>query len=253
MNKDLNIFNTKYDCIFSMGSACFSAELLTKAKLRVFSSPFDWLRGGNFKTRGELICNGFEDFLNIEYLEKIGEREYPENCDIYSNKHNGIEFIHDFPKGEKLADSYPKVKNKYDRRIDRLIEKLYNSEHSLIVYMELFDDDINGEDVILPLADKINKKFNKDCIDVLYIKHSQTIKDGEHKIYQASKNVYIAELYNRKRDNDDYGNYKNCKWILSKIKLKKSFNEMFLKVFKGRTRVRIYFLGFKIMSFKVGH
>lgn len=246
----MEVFKNKYDCIFSMGSACFSAELLTKAKLRVFSSPFDWLRGGNFKTRGELICNGFKDFLDIEYLEKTGQRDYPERCDIYLNKYNGIGFFHDFPKDEILADSHPKVKEKYDRRIDRLIEKLCHSEHSLIIYMEMFEDDINDKGVILPLIDKINKKFNKSSIDLLYIKHNQNMKDGEYKIYQATNNAYIVELYNRNRDNNDYGNYKNCKRILSKIKLKKSFNEMFLKVFRGRSRTRVYLFGFKIMSFK---
>lgn len=252
MKKVLNIFKNKYDCVFSMGSVCFSAELLTKAKLRVFASPFDWLCRGTFEERGELICNDFKDFFNIEDLEKIGEREYPENCDIYKNNHNGIIFNHDFTKGEELAKNYQKVKDKYDNRINKLNEKLTNSQKSLIVYMELIDELMKKDEEIIPVIEKINKKFDKTNIDILYIKHNKEMKDKEYKISQISKNAYVAELYNKERDNDGSGNYKNCNKLLSKIKIHKTFREMLLKISKGRTRVRVYLFGIKIMSFKVG-
>lgn len=251
MKKNLDIFKNKYDCVFSLGLACFSAELLTKAKLRVFSSPFDWINGGNFKTRMALILNDFKDFLNIDGLEKIGEREYPENCDIYKNNLNEVIFYHDFPKGEELSNSYQKVKDKYDKRINRLNEKLSDSKKSLIIYMEIFEENIFKDEEITSLTEEINKKFDKTTIDVLYIIHNKGMKDREVKIYQASQNAYIAELYNKQRDNDDLGNYKNCKKFLSKIKIHKTFREMLLKISKGRKRVRVYLFGIKIMSFKV--
>lgn len=253
MKKVLDIFKNKYDCVFSLGSLCFSAELLTKAKLRVFSSPFDWLCGGSFQQRVELICNNFEDFLNIEDLEKTGERSYPENCDIYQNNRSGIIFNHDFLKGQELSESYPKVKDKYDKRINRLNEKLYDSPKSLIVFMELFENQISKDEEIISFIEKINKRYNKTSIDILYIKHNSKMEDKECNISQISQNAYVAELYNKLRDNDDLGNYQNCKKILSKIKIRKSLTDMLLKVSKGRTRVRIYLFGIKIMSFKVGH
>lgn len=251
--KDLGIFKNKYECIFSLGSACFCAELLTKAKLRVFSSPFDWLSAGSFEKKAELICNDFKDFLNIEDLEKIGEREYPENCDVYLNKLNGITFHHDFPKGEELSQTYQKVKDKYDKKINRLKEKLCNSQNSLVVYMNHSDECINEDDkaVIISLTERINKKFGKTNIDVLYVKHNKDMKDNEFRISQISPNAYVAELYNKQRDNDDLGHYKNCKKLLLKIKIRKSFREMLLKISKGRKRVRVYLFGIKIMSFKI--
>jgi len=252
MKQILDIFKNKYNCVFSLGSACYSAELLAKAKLRVFSSPFDWLSGGTLEEKCELICNNFSSFFNIEDLEKTGEREYPENCDIYNNNRNGIFFNHDFPKGEELSKNYQKVKNKYDSRISRLNEKLSTSQNSLIVYMELFDERINNDDEIISLIEGINEKFNKKTIDILYIKHNKEMKDKEFKISQISKNAYVAELFNKQRDGDDSGNYKNCKKLLSKIKIHKSLGEMLLKISKGRKRVRVYLFGIKIMSFKVG-
>lgn len=253
MEKILDIFKNKYDCIFSLGSACFSAELLTKAKLRIFSSPFDWLSNGTFVERGELLCNNFKDFLNIEDLVKIGERDFPENCDIYSNNVNGIVFHHDFPKREELSNNYQKVKDKYDNRINRLNEKLCNSQNSLIFYMEIYEAYMSKEEEIISLIEKINKKFDKTNIDILYIKHNPEMKDKEYRISQISNNAYVAELYNTQRDSGDPGNYKNCKKLLSKIKIRKKFSEILLKISKGRTRVRVYLFGIKIMSFKVGY
>lgn len=253
MKKILDVFKKKYDCVFSLGSACFSAELLTKAKLRVFSSPFDWLSGGTFDERVELICNDFKDFLNIEYLEKIGEIDYPENCNIYKNNNSGLIFHHDFPKAEELSLSFQKVKDKYDNRINRLNEKLCNSQNSLIVYMEILEDRMNKDEEINSKIEKINNKFDKRNIDILYIKHNKEMKDKEYKISQISENAYVAELYNKKRDNDDVGNYKNCKKLLSKIKINKTFREMLLKISKGRTRVRVYLFGIKIMSYNFGN
>ena len=108
--EDLLLFKKKYDCIFSLGSACFCAEMLTKSNLRVFSSPFDWLNGGSFSQRMEFIYTNFENFLNIEGLKKIGEREYPESCDIYLNEQTSVIFNHDFPKGLDLTEGYKIVK-----------------------------------------------------------------------------------------------------------------------------------------------
>lgn len=251
MKKVLDIFKNRYDCIFSLGSACYCAELLTKARLRVFSSPFDWLCGGSFEYRANLICNDFSDFINPDDLEKIGEREYPENTDIYRNNYNEIVFNHDFPKGEEFSKNYQSVKDKYDKRINRLNEKLSNSKHSLIVFMEHFEQCIPKDEEVISLIEKINNKFNKTNIDILYIKHNKEMKDNEFKIFQVSRNAYIAELYNKKRDNDDLGNYKNCKKLLSKIKIRKSFKDMLLKVYRGEKRVRVYLFGIKILSLKV--
>lgn len=253
MKKVLDIFKNKYNCIFSLGSACYCAELLTKAKLRVFSSPFDWLNGGSFEKRVGFICNNFQDFLNIEDLEKIGERDYPENCDIYKNNRTEVEFNHDFAKGEELSKTYPKAKDKYAKRINRLNEKLSESKNSLIVYMEMIEDRMKTDEEIISLIEQVNKKFGKNTIDILYVKHNNQMKDKESNITQIAKNAYVAELYNKQRDSTDPGNYKNCKKLLSKIKIHKEFKEWLLKISKGRTRVRVYLFGIKIFSLKVGN
>lgn len=241
----------KYDCIFSLGVICYCAELLTKARLRTFSAPFDWLCGASLEKRIDFLCNDFQDFLNIEDLEKTGERDHPENCDIYINKKNQIEFNHDFPKRVALEDSFPKVKAQYDKKIKRLKEKIKASKNTLIVYMDHDENCMSTNQAIISYIDRINNKFNKTTIDFLYIKHNKEMKDNEYSLEKISDNAYVAQVHNIKRTNNDLGNYKNCKRILKKIKARRNLKEMLLKISKGRTRVRVYLLGFKIMSFKV--
>lgn len=250
MNKKLNVFKYKYDCVFSLGSACFSSELLTRSQLRIFSSPFDWVAGGSFQERGNLICNDFKDFLGLDNLEKTGEREYPENCYIYLNKKTNIYFHHDFPKEEAINNSYPKVQEKYDRRINRLKEKLVNSKRILIVYMELEKELINANSEIISLTENINNKFGNNNIDLLYIRHDDTMEDNKFNIVQISNNAYVADLYNLRRHDRAQGNHKNCKQILKKIKIRRSFKDLLLKISKTRTKARVYLFGVKIMTVK---
>ncbi|MBQ3310650.1 hypothetical protein IJG72_01090 [bacterium] len=246
--KELPLFKKKYDCIFSLGSACFCAEMLTKSNLRVFSSTFDWLGGGSFTQRILFICNDFKDFLNIEGLKKIGEREYPESCDIYLNEQTSVVFNHDFPKGMDLAESYKIVKSNFDRKNNRLIKKIQDSKNTLIVYMNDCDKNESVEQVI-EMAKYINSHFNKNTIDILFVTHSPNMAHDKVEINEVSENVYVADVFNF-NENGDVGNYDACKQFLSKIKIKKSFKEMLFKISKGRKRMRVYLFGIKIFSFE---
>lgn len=246
--EDLPLFKNKYDCVFSLGSACFCAEMLAKAKLRVFSSPFDWIGCSNFKNRMDFICNDFEGFINKEYLKKTGETEYPEECDVYKDEKTGFIFKHDFPKGMELSKGYEIVKEKFDRKNNRLIKKLKESKHSLIVYMCYHEMEEPVEDLI-EMSKKINEHFNKQTIDVVLVVHNSELKIDEMKIDKVSENAYRIGVYNL-QENGGIGNYDACKNFLSKIKLKKNLKDMLFKVSKGRKRMRVYLFGIKILSFQ---
>lgn len=246
--ENLPLFKNKYGCIFSLGSACFCAEMLTKSSLRVFSSPFDWIGGGNISYRINFICNNFQDFLNISGLKKIGEREYPESCDVYHNDETGIVFKHDFPKGMPLEEGYKVVKESFDRKNNRLIEKIKNSKNTLMVYMT-DGSYCDTTDDLIKTVNQINQCFEKNSIDLLYIAHNPKFSQDEIKLEKISENIYYAEMFNF-NENGDPGNYKTCGKILTKIKLKKTWKDMLFKVSKGRKRMRIYVFGIKILSFE---
>lgn len=249
MMRNSELFNVKYDCVFSMGALCFCAEMLIKSRLRVFSSPYDWLAYGGFKTRLNFLCNNFENFINVEDLEKIGECDEPEKCNIYRNNQTGIVFNHDFPKGKLLKEGYPQVIEKYNRRIKNLFERIKKSKNVLIVYMDLERKANINTTEIVEVMDKVNKKFENVNINLLYICSDEEMAKGRYTIDKLAPNTYVVEL-NNIGPYGRYGDYSNCKKLLSKVKLRKKLKDMLFKIGRAQTRTRVYLFGVKIMSFK---
>lgn len=221
-----SISNRKYDLIFSFGEACLCASILKSLGLRELSSPYDWMYGSTFEGRVNLFLNNFKNFLNKENLVFIGQRDNPEPCDIYENTSTNMVFNHDFPLNTPLDDSFYIVKEKYNKRINRLFDKIKTAKKVLIVYMELPDSkDKVDEKKIRESIIKINKKFNTSKIDILFIRHDDNLKDGELIFNLDEDNVIIATCYNNQRfgENRFSGSIDNVKPILKNIKLQRNF------------------------------
>lgn len=131
------MLNETYDFICGIGAACPCSETLRSVGLQFESYPLDWLFGGEFEGRIDLLLNRFSNFINKEDLEKIAQREFPLPCDIYRNNFNHIVFNHDFPLNGSLNNDYSAVKEKYDRRIKRLYENIEKARKILLVYIEV--------------------------------------------------------------------------------------------------------------------
>lgn len=206
----------KYDLVFGIGSACLCSQLLRKLHLQFSSYPLDWLYGRGFSYRVELLVSEFRDFINQEDLifENTwnGDRKNP--CDVYKNQRTGIVFNHDFPQGVPLEKSFDQVRQKYDRRIKRLIGKIKQSKQVLIVYTEVpgNTEDMAEQDLGACLQ-KIKDHFPDQEIDLLYISCCSTSSDeryGEHirKLSFDYKNKNAYPLHDarllRKRIKNDY-------------------------------------------------
>ncbi|WP_300791520.1 DUF1796 family putative cysteine peptidase [uncultured Acetatifactor sp.] len=104
-----------FDCFISLGGACPVAASMSKYGLRSFSGVFDWLVTSDFSWVLHYIETEFRDFLLRENLEQ---------CDKYPNhfydKQSGIEFLHETENFEK---QYEKLRDKYNRKICRFLEK----------------------------------------------------------------------------------------------------------------------------------
>ena len=124
----------KYDLIFSMGAACSCSSALRAAELQVSSYPFDWLFGSDFCGRADIVASEFKRFIDKKDLEYVFSVRST-RCDAYHNKHNDLTFNHDFERGMDLSETYPAVREKYDRRIKRLISNVENANRILIVYI----------------------------------------------------------------------------------------------------------------------
>ena len=215
--------SNKYDFIFSLGEACFSAGFLRKHKLREFSAPFDWMYGSTFENRVKMLINRFEGWLELKDLIFSGQRENPEPCDIYTNKKTNLVFNHDFALNTKLEDTFAEVKEKYDRRINRLLDYLNNADNKiLIVYMTLPNSTSNptGNEQITELVQELNKSFNA-TIDLVYIEHEENYKDCEFTVKSLGNHVKKVKLFNRDREIAETftGNIKNFTYLLNNTKI----------------------------------
>lgn len=107
-----------FDYYVSLGSMCMVASSMSKYGLRSFSAPFDWLVTLNFNEVLHYIETDFKDFLLQENLERLEDQP---NC--FYDKKSGVRFLHD---NENFETEYDKLKDKYNRRIDRFINKSKN-------------------------------------------------------------------------------------------------------------------------------
>ena len=120
-----------YRYVVSLGFFCSVAMELERIGLRSASFPFDWLIS-DFEGVIKLIENHFDDFLAYENMAQ--HKLYP---NYYKDTKYGMQFYHDFSAFRSLESQLPRVKNKYDRRIERF----YNS----IIYPTLFLRYISSE------------------------------------------------------------------------------------------------------------
>ncbi len=218
---------TQYDLIFSMGEACFCADMLRKFGLRIFSAPFDWMAGSNLSERFQLFLNDFNRFIEKQDFVYIDKRYNPLPRDIYKNNHTGITFNHDFPMNGNFDETFYDVQKKYHHRINRLLKTIQQEKNVLIVYIEQPFSQMQQPDIdeMTILLEKANAKYPDTNIDLLYIKHNIEMKSGEYKIYHPHPNVFFAECNNRNQKPHEItdGNHKNVGKILRQFKVKKTF------------------------------
>jgi hypothetical protein len=110
---------------------------LSVHSLRCASSPFDWVNYydegkyfNNFRGNIDIILNQFKNFMNIEDFEKI-----PKWGVVY-NKRTKWCFWHDFAEDKDLVNDFPYIKEKYERRAERLLCNFIQADSILIVNMQ---------------------------------------------------------------------------------------------------------------------
>ena len=165
----------KYDFVCSVGHYCATAMYLRRHYLRRMSGPLDWVgRGVNgFETHMTLVCSDFKGFLQKESLVVRQNRRHPEIDDLthdyYLDNGTGMYVFHDFPSGIPLDESYPEVRRKYDRRIDRFYATVRSSKRTLFVYHTR--DERLEDDVIVKRMDDVRKRFAGSDVDLLVVEN----------------------------------------------------------------------------------
>ncbi|MDD3237355.1 MAG: DUF1796 family putative cysteine peptidase [Candidatus Gastranaerophilales bacterium] len=214
----------KYDIIYSIGDNCGCAMYLSDHNLRATSGPLDWLVGQKLKDSVELIVSDFKNLLKQNLFIKT-QLENSSTHDTYKNTFWDIDFIHDFPVGIPIGDSFSAVEEKYQRRINRFYELIKNKNRVLFVWFSLSSQDSNEE--IIDLSKKLNNKFKKE-IDLLIIEHDETkALEGIEKI-KLNNNITCYKLYAKGKDGNPeqatMGNETICNKIFKNYSLNMSLS-----------------------------
>ncbi|PAD22332.1 DUF1796 family putative cysteine peptidase [Terribacillus saccharophilus] len=123
-----------YDAVFSLGDLCVGAIQLQKNNLRPFSGPLDWMGTPLLPKVTQLFEKRFADFMLQENLRIVGKAT--EQMLLVSDDRNYVMSNHDFDTTHNSLTHlpmYPQVKEKLDRRVNRLLEKLITAQRILFV------------------------------------------------------------------------------------------------------------------------
>lgn len=131
-----------YDFIFGIGRACACSQALRLAGLQLLSLPWDWIAmvpkpdGPDLHVRLDIMESGFADWFREEDLEFVSHHA-DNGKDQYRNRRYNIVYPHDFPRDVPLRESYPAVKEKYDRRVARFKRLMAEAKSDVLaVYMD---------------------------------------------------------------------------------------------------------------------
>lgn len=184
-----------YDLIMSIGALCFCSENLRQHNLQAYSYPFDWLFGSTFSGRVKIVASKFENFLREEDLE-FSHVEDRVSCDAYKNTFNGLGFNHDFPANVPLNESFNAVKEKYDRRINRLINLINESKNILFVYIEGPGQSVATEtnEALIAAQKELQKAFPNTRCDILYLEHNKEFPSRKIIYEEVQENILRAIL-----------------------------------------------------------
>ncbi|OXM86650.1 DUF1796 family putative cysteine peptidase [Paenibacillus rigui] len=122
-----------YDAIFSLGNNCLPSIQLEKNNIRPYAGVLDWMDSQSLPHVNMLLKNRFEDFLDPHHLIPLGPSG---DFLLVLDKKYEVTVVHDFPLIRNNAahlSSYPEVKQKMHRRIQRFFDKLQTSRRILFV------------------------------------------------------------------------------------------------------------------------
>lgn len=219
-----------YDLIFGMGDNCEASLMLRENGLQICSFPFDWLANSKLGENLDILTNKFNNFFNKEDLVYVQQINTPEQYNIeYRNKRTNLSFKHDFPVENTFDEQYPICRKKYNRRCERLLNKIYKSKKVLIVFRT--SKQVKTEDIISEIRsrkDKIQTTFPDTHIDYLYLINSNnkyTFEDKSLNLKIISDNLSvenkIIKFFNIRIRYKKY----NSKKILKNYKLRKTISD----------------------------
>lgn len=239
--------NFIFENYVSLGYFCSIAEDLGKLGLRRFSQPFDW-NITSLRKNIQLLSDEFKGFMQFENLS-----QNIQNRSIYKDRHYDFYFYHDFSKYKPLSEQYDRVKDKYDRRISRLLESI---QKPTLFIRYISDKDKNGISKELKWIEQnfeyineVLKKFNSKN-EIIYISNSGLFSEVV-KIYQVEPDkkdsVARSPLFKSKELLNLFNNFniENQTENLLQDKKRRKKNNVFYKLIR-KVKMVYYKIFFKV-------
>lgn len=213
----------RYDIVYGIGQDCANSDYMVTSGLRCTASPFDWLAGwdAGFMRHVDLICTDFRDFLDLDSLQVLPHPSgsYDDMEHHYcQNRKTGIRFLHDFPIGRTVAESFDSVKKKFDRRIERFYRLISQSANVLFVYWTRTEV-LDGNTVAEALA-RLRKRFPGTYLDLLVMCHDESIQSGCERICLPSGGEIVRGRIYDATISVVKGNVPLCQGLYSRIKVR---------------------------------
>ena len=191
----MNCNKKEYDLICSLGGNCAAAHNLLYKGLRTCAYPFDWTYFNSDEAVYKL-AEGFKDnFKNYALKENFKElpvnSEHPERIQ-YEDTYAKIIWANHFDFCENPDANYKEVKEKLDRRFQRLISSVQAAQKIFFLFSTCFQI---KPDAFLNLINTLKQIYPNKTFKIKVLSFSADIyEDG---------NVEIC-YYKRKMNNQDF-------------------------------------------------
>lgn len=124
-----------YTAIFSLGFNCTPSIQLEAKQLRPFAGVLDWTVSNNLSDVNRLLSNHFSGYMEIPNLQMLDFVPNHPNYIVQDTYYNMVS-CHDFPmlpNSTSYLSTYPKFKERLNRRVARFMDKMLTSPKILFV------------------------------------------------------------------------------------------------------------------------
>ena len=225
----------KFNNIINLGDHCSTAFMLIFFNLRKNSQPFDWIvninpqmrGGGHFLQVAEILKDRFCNFFDKDDFEQYddGEKNRDSKELKYLNKKTGFLFSHDFYIDKTFARTFDDVKEKYSRRIKRVLKFLDTKDcNNLLIFLDCNHEKYSQDDIKDSVISAFYelKKYFKSNLSLVYFCENHKI-DYSFDVQELSKDVIFVS-YNQRVDGfiRYYARYYSLKNFINKYICPKS-------------------------------
>lgn len=197
-----------YDYIFPIRNCCISADSLNRNNLRIESLPLDWIKPVTLEKAVDFISSEFLNFLDLKDLSVFSQDEKNIYC---KNNENNLLFIHDFPLNKEICETFDDVKRKYNRRIQRLYQRMKMFKH--ILFLHIVEPNVcheaEDDQYILRQFSRLQDLMPGKKISLLFIIIKKEVNDKPYIEHYITPQIRVCHCYQNKIIPE---NMKNILW-----------------------------------------